>query len=334
MIGRSQELATVARLVTQVVDSGRAVVVQGDAGIGKTALVSAAAQLAVDAGFRALRCTGVQSETTAGFAGLHELLHPVLDLVPLLPARQRAALSTAFGLAEGPTPERLLINLAVLGLLEEVASRRPLVLVVEDLQWLDVSTVETITFLARRLTSAPILLLISVRTGGADAADDPLPGLPLTRISLAPLGPDESGALLDTLPVELGEAARRRVLAEAGGNPLALLEFAASVSAPTGEEADRLSGRLPTTRRLEEAFLGAAAVLPPASGRMLLLAATAHGAAVSELFAAGRRLGVTPGDLDAVERARLASVIGDRLEFRHPLVRSAVYGAATTAERT
>jgi DNA-binding CsgD family transcriptional regulator len=333
MIGRSPQLATLAQLVSEVVDSGQAVVVQGDAGIGKTALVSAAAELATEAGFRELRCTGVQSETTAGFAGLHELLHPVLHLLPVLPARQRAALSTAFGLVEGPAPERLLINLAVLGLLEEVASRQRLLVVVEDLQWLDSSTVETLTFLARRLTNAPILLLFSVRTGGADAADDPLRGVPLTRIDLPPLGPQEAATLLDALPVQLSAPARRRVLTEAGGNPLALQEFASAVSARGNEEELRPAGRLPTTRRLEKAFLGAAAALPPASGRMLLLAATAHDAAASELFAAGRSLGIAPADLDAVERAGLVSVVGDRLEFRHPLVRSAVYGAATTTER-
>ncbi|MEV0952098.1 AAA family ATPase [Promicromonospora sp. NPDC050249] len=335
MIGRSQELNTLVGLITQVAGSGRAVVVQGDAGIGKTALVEAAAERAVDAGYRELRCTGVQSETVVGFAGLHELLHPVLGLVDSLPARQRAALSTAFGLAEGPAPERLLINLAVLGLLEEVASTRRLLIVVEDLQWLDRSTVETLTFVARRLSNAPILLLISVRTGvdDLDIHEEPLSGLSVTRIPLVPLGPEEAGELLDALPVRLSAQARRRVLAEAGGNPLALKEFASSVSAPGDDTRLQPPGLLPTTRRLEQAFLGTAAMLPRASGRMLLLAATAHDAAVSELFAAGRMLGLAEADLDAVERAGLVSVAGDRLTFRHPLVRSAVYGAATTAER-
>jgi DNA-binding CsgD family transcriptional regulator len=330
MIGRSQELAAVGRLVARVTDSGQAVVIQGDAGIGKTALVSAAVEMAVRAGFRELRCTGVQSETTAGFAGLHELLHPVLDLIPTLPRRQRTALSTAFGLDEGPAPDRLLVNLAVLGLLEEVASRQRLVVVAEDLQWLDPSTVDIISFLARRLTTAPILLLISVRT---DGPDDPLPGPPLTRIPLAPLSPEESGKLLDGLAVQLDDQARRQVLTQAAGNPLALQEFASAVSAESIAGAPRLPGPLPTTRRLEEAFLGTAATLPPASSRMLLLAATAHDAPVSELLAAGRRLGIALADLDPVERAGLVSVAGDRLMFRHPLVRSAVYGAATTTER-
>ena len=333
MIGRSEERAAVSRLVAEVVTSGQAVMIQGEAGIGKTALVAAAVERALAAGFRELRCTGVQSETTEGFAGLHELLHPVLDLVDTLPTRQREALSTAFGLAEGPSPDRLLINLAVLGLLEEVASRQRLIVVVEDLQWLDPSTIEIVTFLTRRLTTAPILLVIAARTTGGDGSDDPLPGSPLTRISLDSLSREESSELLDTLSVELSDDARRRVLAEAAGNPLALQEFATAVNAEAGGEALRLSGRLPTTRRLEQAFLWTAASLPVSSGRMLLLAATAHDAALSELFAAGRLLGLAPADLDPAERAGLVSVAGERLLFRHPLVRSAVYGAATTTER-
>lgn len=335
MIGRTHELAALGDLVTQVAMSGQGVIVQGEAGIGKTALVSAAVELAAHAGFQELRCTGVQSETTAGFAGLHELLHPVLDLVDALPSRQRAALSTAFGLSEGPEPDRLLLNLAVLGLLEEVASRQRLVVVVEDVQWLDASTIEILTFVARRLANAPILLLVAGRTAGLDAADDPLPGAPLTRITLDSLTDDEARAVLSALPVRLGGAATARVIAEAAGNPLALREFAAAVSGG-GAAGDPLpaSGPLPTTRRLEHAFLGTAASLPPASRRLLLLAATAHDAAVSELFAAGRILDIEPTDLDPIERAGLVSVTGDRLTFHHPLVRSAVSGAATTAERT
>lgn len=335
MIGRSQELAAALRLLGEVSTSGRALVVTGEAGIGKTTLVCAVEDHARQDGFRELRCTGLQSETIGGFAGLHELLHPVLDLVPALPARQRAALSTAFGLVEGPAPDRLLISLAVLGLLEEVASRQRLLVVVEDLQWLDPSTVEVITFLVRRLTNAPILLLVSQRAGSATGvADDLLRAVPITRIDLPPLSVAESAELLDALPQQLDVQARRRVLAEAAGNPLALGELAAAVTAHGLGGAAGLAGRLPTTRRLEEAFLDTAAALNPAGRRMLLLAAAAHGGSVTELLVAGRRLGTGPEDLDSAERTGLLAVRGGDVVFRHPLVRSAIYGAASVGERT
>ncbi|PYY51962.1 AAA family ATPase [Curtobacterium sp. MCBD17_023] len=333
MIGRSEELATLRSIITQVVTTGQAVIVEGEAGIGKSALISEAVQLTVDAGFRQLRCAGMQSETTAGFASLHELLHPVLGQIHTLPSRQRGALLTAFGFEDGPEPDRLLISLAVLGLLEEIASQQPVVLIVEDLQWLDASTVEAITFVARRLTTAPILMLIAARTSGEVLAGDPLAGLPLTRINLGPFTVGESREFLDTVPVELTREQRSRVLDEAAGNPLALREFATSVSTTAGDDALSPFGRLPTTRRLEQNFLGTVSALPFGCRRMLLLAATAHDPVVNELFAAGQLLGLAPSELDAAERAGLVSVSGGRLSFRHPLVRSAVYGAATTTER-
>ena len=337
MIGRSQELSTITRVLSEVRRDGQTVVVQGEAGIGKSALVAATVRSARAAGFRELRCTGVQSETTAGFAGLHEMLHPVLGLIDTLPDRQRAALATAFGLREGPEPDRLLINLAVLGLLEELAAEQPLLVVVEDLQWLDPSTRDAVTFIARRLSNAPILLLVAARATEGDVAPEPLAGVPATRIVLGPLSAEESEKLLETLPMRLDREARTKVLAEASGNPLALEEFstaAAAATASDGTGVATLAGRLPTTRRLEQAFLGTVEALPPASRRMLLIAATAPSIGMDELFAAGGLAQVAPSDLDAAELAGLVRVTGDRLVFRHPLVRSAVYGAATTSART
>lgn len=330
MIGRARELGWLTGLVDELTDSGRAVLVSGDAGVGKSTLLTAVADHARSRGWAELHCTGVPSEMTAGFAGLHELLQPVLDRADALPTRQREALLTAFGLAGGPPPDRLVLSLAVLGLLEEVASRRPLVVVVDDLQWLDPSTREIVTFLGRRLSTAPLLLLIGVRGDGN--LEHRLP-VPAVHLHLEPLGPADSAALLDSLGPPLAPAARRRVLTEAAGNPLALREFAATVGTHGLGPLGPAPRGLPTTRRLEETFLVEVGGLPSPSRQFLLLASAADAELLPELVPAARSLGLTPEDLDPAEAAGLVTLTGNRLRFRHPLLRSAVYGAASWSER-
>ncbi|WP_049821361.1 helix-turn-helix transcriptional regulator [Kineococcus radiotolerans] len=342
MIGREPELAELQKLLESVTASGvgKVAVVEGEAGIGKTALVTAFAQTATAAGVRRLRCAGFQREALAGFAALHELLHPVLDQAETLPPRQRAALLTAFGLQEGPAPDRLLISLAVLGLLEEVAASQPLLLLIEDAPWLDPSSAEVLGFLARRLEGAPILLVATVRTAGSDSApaergSEVLQSSAAARIQLSALSHEHSEQLLDTVAAsgDLAAAMRRRVLQEAGGNPLALREFTSALRARGLGEQPPTSAPLPTTRRLEAAFLSEVADLPQNSRTLLLLAAAGEEASLPQLLTAGHVLGLSPQDLVALERADLVTVIGDRLQLRHPLLRSAVYGAASVIER-
>ena len=332
IIGRVRELAALTRLVDGLADRGQAALVSGDAGAGKTTLLGAVAAHARARGCRELRCTGVPSETTVGFGGLHELLQPVLDQTGALPRRQREALLTAFGLASGPAPDRLVLSLAVLGLLEEVAHRQPLVVVVDDVQWVDRSSREIIAFVSRRLSNAPLLLLAGIRSDG-QIPDHRLPAH-VHRVHLGPLSTRESEELLATLPDDLTPDARHRVVQEAAGNPLALREFASAVGATGDGPAAPGPRALPTTRRLEDAFLVEVTALPASSQQFLLLVAAAEAEPLAELVPAGRRLGLTPADLDPAEAAGLITVTGDRVHFRHPLLRSAVYGAAGWSDRT
>ncbi|MCO8273961.1 LuxR family transcriptional regulator [Actinoplanes sp. TRM 88003] len=322
-IGREQELSRLGELLGEVGPGGRAIVVEGEAGIGKSTFVDAVAALAGGRGFRELRCTGVHSETTSGFAGLHELLHPVLDRLDTLPAKQRQALEVALGQADGPTPSRLMTGLATLGLLEEYASEQPTLVVVEDAQWLDASSAQALAFAARRLTQARILLIATVRPGF-----EVFPSIPV--LALGSLTPDESERVLrDQHPV-LDAATRALVLAEAVGNPLALHELPQALATGTRPDGEHW---LPMTRRLEQAFLAGAADLPASSRRMLLLIAAAPESSLRHLLAAASGAGLNLGDLGPIEQAGLATVTGDRILLRHPLVRSAVYGAASFADR-
>ncbi|GAA0291790.1 LuxR family transcriptional regulator [Kineococcus aurantiacus] len=342
VIGREAELSRLQDLLQLVVTSGtgRVAVVEGEAGIGKSALVDAFTATTAAAGVRRLRCAGFQRQALAGFAALHELLHPVLAQAGTLPPRQEAALLTAFGLQEGPVPDRLLICLAALGLLEETAAAQPVLLVVEDLAWLDASSAEVIGFLARRLQEVPVLLVATVRTGGGtsdlEALDPALQDSTTARVPVRPLSPEHSEQLLDALTAsgdQLTATARRRVLEEAGGNPLALREFTNALRARGAGEQPPAGAPLPTTRRLEAAFLGEVADLPAGSRTLLLLAAAGEEASLSQLLSAGRALGLVPQDLTPLERAELVEVAGHRLQLRHPLLRSAVYGAASAIER-
>ncbi|WP_457213799.1 ATP-binding protein [Nocardia gipuzkoensis] len=331
MIGRTEELARLAGLAATVSTGGAVAVVSGQPGIGKTRLVAEYAESARAQGFRELRCTGLENESHVGFAGLHELLHPVLDQVAVLPARQREALLTAFGMAEDPAPQGLLISLAVLGLLEEVASRQRLLLVVEDLHWLDSSTASVIGFLARRLSAAPIMLVVTVLA----EPEDPtlLRSLPGTRMELGPLSEAEAGEVLDQVAADLPPAARERILAEAGGNPLALQEIPVAVRERGMAAELATAALLPTTRRLEQVFLTQARALPEASQQLLLLAAAGGELSLADLMTAARAMGLSPQDLDPLEGRGLVDVSEDRVRLRHPLLRSALCGSASSTRR-
>ncbi|WP_250009270.1 LuxR family transcriptional regulator [Actinoplanes sp. M2I2] len=335
MIGRAAELLTLTEALDGLGPGGRVVVVEGAAGLGKTTLMTELEEHARARSVRVLRCIGVERQMSGGFGALHELLHPVLTAAEALPARQRAALLTALGSGDGTVSDPLLVGLAALGVFEELtATGRPLLVVVEDLHWLDPSSSAVVDFVSRRLTQAPVLLVATLRPQSRPGPALTAPEV--TRVSLAPLSEPESAELVRQLAPDLTERARRRVVDEAGGNPLALNEFSLVLADTLADtrQGDSLPARLATSRRLENAFTGDLAGLPAASRRLLLVAAAGdETTSLPELLAAAAALGVTPADAEPLERNRLISVQRDRLTFSHSLVRSAVYGAASSSER-
>jgi tetratricopeptide (TPR) repeat protein len=358
LFGREDEVAALTRLLDdaatapadgaaehEAAERGAAILVEGEAGIGKTTLLAAVEQHARRTGFRVLTCTGIQGANSVGFDGLHELLHPLLPFASALPPRQRAALLTALAVEDGPSPDRLLVSTATLGLLEEAASHRPVFVRAEDLPWLDRSTTEVLHFVGRRLTHTPVVVIAAARTGHAPNA---VPRCSFTRFELGPLSDDAAEALLDAHAGALSASVRRRVLAEAGGNPLALHELPVTW---TASGPATIASRLPTTRRLacrrrppkrvlgatrrlEQAFLEQVAAVPPGSRSFLLLAAAADDADLQDVMAAARTMDLGIDDLEPLEELGLLRTDLVSLRFRHPLLRSAVIGNASAAARS
>jgi DNA-binding CsgD family transcriptional regulator len=324
LLGRDRELAELYAFVDGIEERGGALVVRGEAGIGKSALLAAGKERAQQQGVKVLSTTGALSEAQLAFAGLHQLLLPLLGGLDLLPDPQRRALEAAFGIAEGDAPDLFLISLATLGVVAERAAERPLLFVIEDAHWLDRPSSEVLEFVARRVESDPAMLLFAVREGVPSSFDDA--GLP--ELSLAGLDRNASSALLDlaapTLPSEL----KRRILEEAAGNPLALLELPAA-AAGLGTDAAQ-SGPLPLTARLEQTFASRLTTLGADAQRLLLLAAL-EDVDLTELGrAAGRQL--QPDDLKPAVEAGLGTLDSGGFRFRHPLIVSAVKQAATADE--
>src|SRR6476661_1372398 len=267
LLGRDRELETLYALVDGIGEQGGALVVRGEAGIGKSALLAAAKERAAHRGITVVSTTGVLSEARLGFAGLHQLLLPLLGGLDLLPDPQRRALEAAFGIAEGDAPDLFLIGLATLGLVAERAAETPLLFVVDDAHWLDRPSVQVLEFISRRVESDPVILLVAVREGLPSSFDD----ADLPELRVAGLDDDAAGALLDlaseTLPADL----RGRILEEAAGNPLALIELPAG-AAELGDDAPP-SGPLPLTARLEQTFTSRLTSLGADVRRLLLLSA-------------------------------------------------------------
>ena len=306
-------------------DSG-SLVLRGEAGIGKSALLAYAADLAT--GMRVLRGAGVENESELPFAGLHRILRPVRHLVDVLPPPQRAAAKSAFG--DGPvTPgDRWLLSLAVLNLLAEAAIDSPLLCMVDDAQWLDVASAEALTFVARRIQAEGIALLFAAR-------DDPLrpfeaPGLP--ELHLAGLDQTAADALLsERAHVPVSAAVRDRVLSGTLGNPLALAELAESLTPAQLDGTAPLPDHLPVGADIEHLFGDRVRRLSTATQTLLLVAATNDSDELDTVIRAARSLGVDADALDPAEAAGLVSVSAGLLVFRHPLVRSAVYRSATSS---
>ena len=330
LVGRDVETARVDTMLGRLAEGGEALLVSGEAGVGKSALLDYARARADGLGLRTLSSLGVESEAELAFAGLHQLLVPVLELVELLPAPQRRALEVAFGIASGPEPDVFLVALAAYQLVCDAAEERPLVILADDAHWLDRSTLRVLTFIARRLESEPVALLVSVRTDSVTPLGDAgLPALELERLS-----PSAAGALLDRTAPDLHPVFRARVLREAAGNPLALVELV-RVRPDPGTFAELSETPLTITARLERAFAAQLGGLPENTRGVLLAAALDGRASLEELvgsasIVAGTLLAVS--HLDAAVAAELVSVVDGKVRFRHPLVRSAVHQAAAPAQ--
>ena len=333
LIGRRQELQQLTAFAQGAARRGRCLLVQGPAGIGKSFLLEAFAERVRDLGFQHLWLSGVQSEARLAFSGLHQLLRPVLHRSSELPPRQREALLAAFGMSERVAPDPYLIALGVLELLALNANDAPVLAVVDDAQWLDQPTAEALAFVVRRIGEDRVAFVIATR----DGYETPLRSLALPVLELGPLDDEEAVALLDARAPQLGARPRRRVLSQARGNPLALVELATAPVLPSSTQTSAITD-LPMSARLERAFTSRYAELEGATRMMLLLAAANDTNELGELVNAGEVLGLgeAPRDPDiwssAID-ADLVSVREQRVEFRHPLVRSAIYQAATPTQR-
>jgi DNA-binding CsgD family transcriptional regulator len=327
LLGRASEREALDRLLENVRGGQSAVlVIRGEAGVGKTALLHHCARQA--AGFRVARIAGVESEMELPFAGLHQLCAPMMGRLGALPEPQQAALGVALGLSSGAAPDRFLVALAALSLLAEVAAERPLLCFVDDAQWLDAASRQVLGFVARRLLAESVAIVFAVR----DSTDErELVGLP--ELALGGLPEEDARALLATvIPGRLEGRVRDRLIAETRGNPLALLELPRALAATQLPAGFGLEGAYPLPGRIEESFLLRLEALPDEARRLLLVAAAEPGDDPLLVWRAAEQLGVGPSAAAADETEGLLA-IGERVMFRHPLVRSAVYRSAAVQER-
>jgi DNA-binding CsgD family transcriptional regulator len=323
--GRNGEVSVLAGLVAAVrAGQSRVLVVRGEPGVGKTALLDELAGQAQ--GCRVVRAAGVQSEMEFAFAGLHQLLAPMLNWVERLPVPQRDALRTVFGISAGPPPDRFLVALAVLGLLSEVATDQPLVCVVDDEQWLDQASAQALGFVARRLAADPVGLVFAARVPGEELA-----GLP--ELTVEGLADGDARALLDSaLAGALDARVRDQILAEAAGNPLALLELPRGMTPAELAGGFGLPGQASLTGRIEDSFRRRLEALPEQTRLLLVVAAADPSGDPALVRRAAGVLGIgVQADVPAVEGG--LAEFGARVRFRHPLVRSVAYRSASFADR-
>lgn len=324
--GRDAECRTLDELLAMARSGHSGVlVIRGEPGIGKSALLDYAAENSP--GFQVIRIAGVETEMELPFAGLHQLCGPLLGRIERLPVPQRDALRVAFGIQAGDPPDRFLVSVAALRLLSDAADRRSLACLIDDAQWLDLASMQALAFTARRLLAERVAVIFTVRETGQPE----LAGLP--EMVLRGIGDSDARLLLDSaIRGRLDPQVRDRIVAEAHGNPLALLEL------PRTQTPAQLAGGfgLPDAQRLrsliEESFLTRARMLPANTQRLLLIAAAEPVGDTALLWRAARLLAIDP---DAAAQAVDAGLIelGSRVRFRHPLVRSALYQAAKVADR-
>jgi DNA-binding CsgD family transcriptional regulator len=324
LLGRQRERAVLERLLgTARGGHGAIIVVHGDPGVGKTALLECAVE--VGEGFRVIRTAGVEGEMELDFAALQQLCSPILGFAEQLPGPQRKALDVAFGLSAGDASSPFLVGLAVLGLLAEAAEEQPLLCLVDDAQWLDGASALALAFVARRLLAERVALVVATRDSAGGFARFP-------QLRVEPLGRRDARALLESaLAARLDEPVLERIVAETGGNPLAILEL------PRGLSPAQLAGGFglpaaPLSTGIERSFTRRLAWLPREARRLLLLAAAEPLGDPALLWRAARHLGIPETAAHALESEGLLTLDG-AVTFRHPLVRSAVYGSAEPNER-
>jgi hypothetical protein len=317
LIGRDVQRKHIAELVDGAGDRGDALLVIGEAGIGESTLLGDAAA----SGLRVLRTTGCEPEQHLPFAGLHQLLYPVQDGIDALAGPHRGALATALGLAGGAPPTVYLVGLATLNLLADATEDGPLLLLVDDAQWLDRSSAEVLSFVARRLESEHIVLVAALRDGSRSL----LAAAGLASMALDRLPDDVAGELLDAVAPDLTPAVRSRLLREAAGNPLALTEL--PLTARQLHDTDPI---VPLTDRLARAFTARVAGLPTATRACLLIAALNDSDSLAETLTAASADVAT---LTLAMRAGLVEPCQGAVRFRHPLLRSAIVAAADPGER-
>jgi hypothetical protein len=325
--GRASERAVLDRLLEKVRDGqSAALVIHGEAGVGKSALVRYAVRQA--SGFRVAEIAGVESEMELAYAGLHLLCAPMLAHLDALPEPQQRAVLVAFGLSSGDAPDRFLVALATLGLLAQVAEERPLLCVVEDAQWLDDTSAQVLGFVARRLLAESVAMVFAVREPNDQRELVGLPDLPLGGLPEA----DARAVLATVVPGRLDESVGDRIIAETRGNPLALLEL------PRGMSVAELAGgfALPDTGDLpghiEERYRRRLIGLPEPTQRLMLLAAADPVGDATLLWRAAHSLGIASGAARPAVTEQLLD-IGAHVRFSHPLVRSAVYRSSSPADR-
>jgi DNA-binding CsgD family transcriptional regulator len=328
VIGREAALARLRGLVDPVPQAGRVLLVIGEAGMGKTVLLADAADRARSAGMRVLPVTGRESESKLAFAGLHQLLRPVLSRAADLPGRQAQALLWALGLAADlVSPDRLLTGVAVLNLLSDLSARCPVLVVADDAHWLDRSSIDVLAFAASRLDTERVVLLLGARGEVPPSGFDR--GFPELR--LEPLSAADAGLLLDGLPRPPRGRARQQVIAQAGGNPMALIELAKVIVDDPTASRRWAAEPLPLTDRMSAVITSRFAALPEQARAALLLAAVADGPDLST--AASHGAGPDARALAPAEQLGLVKVDRTGLQFSDPLVRSAIYHSAPFAQR-
>ncbi len=328
LVGRARDLGFLQDFFRTAAVSGGALLVSGDPGVGKTALLDALAGSV--SGTRILRVAGAEFEAEVSFAGLNQALLPLLGDVGQLGAVHREALQVALGLGAGPPPDRLLVSNAALLLLRQVSAHGPVLLIVDDLPWIDRASAGVLSFVARRLVGSRAGLLAAARTGAQSYFDRS--GLP--QYELPPLDDEAAAQLVAARYSGLDPQVMGRVLGVAQGNPLALLELPQALSDAQRSAARPLPSVLPLGERLQQLFASRVTALPPAT-RALLLTAALEGAGDLRVLEATAGSRYQLDDLGPAERDRLVRTDDNprRVTFRHPLIRSAVVEASTTAER-
>jgi DNA-binding NarL/FixJ family response regulator len=329
LLGRDSEIARIAALVDAArTGASGALVLSGEPGVGKSALLAAARAAAGD--MRVLEARGVETEADIAFAGLLELTRPVLDLIHLLPEAQATALNTALALTGPAQADRFAVHAATLSLLAAAAGGDGLLVAIDDAHWLDAPSRAAIAFAARRLQAEGVAIVMAMRNGQAPDLD--AAGLP--TLAVEPLGDAQARALLEReAGAGLATAVRDRILADARGNPLALHELPQELTADQRAGREPLAIPLPTGPAIERAFAHRLDVLPDDATAALLVAAAADTGELEWISAALDRIGSAAVAIEPAERAGLVDIAGGSLRFRHPLVRAAIYHGADAADR-